>query len=133
MSQTLKKVGQLEEVPYIKPKDMTPGQSIEGTFASVSVNTEDFDKPAYTYYIETANGRVGLNGCGHLNYLMARVPEGTFVRIEYLGQQKIKGAKKGSKPAHQFDVQIPVEVTELAPSQAATEADNSLESRVIED
>jgi hypothetical protein len=131
MPQTLKDVGQMEEIPYLKPKDMTPGLVIEGTFLNTSVNSEDFDKPAYTYYVETANGKVGINGSGHLNYLMARVPENTYVRIEYVGLQKIKGAKKGSKPAHQFRVQIPEGVAEAVPTTPAPEIE--LESRVLED
>ena len=103
------------DVSFLKPKDMTKGQVVEGKLKSKKHNpTLD----SWTYYIETKDGTTGLNGCGQLDYNMADIEKGTTLRLTYLGKQSYKGA---IQPAHQFKVEIDDDaVDEPAPDDTET-------------
>lgn len=45
-----------------------------------------------------------LNSCGHLNFQMSKVKEGSFVTAIYKGKAKVEQGPMKGKEAHQWDV-----------------------------
>jgi hypothetical protein len=102
---------------YLKPKNMTIGQVIEGVLLRKRHDTK-FD--AMTYFFKTTDGTVGINGCGQLDYHMDNITEGSYVRLTYKGKASYKG---GIQPAHQFKVEIDDERAEKQEEKASSDPD----------
>lgn len=120
-------LGSSKPTSYLKPKEMTPGQSVEGVFRNTFENEE---YGTLTHYIEGDAETIGINGSGHLNALLKRVPFNTSVKIVYLGKDSYQNKKGREVEAHQFDVFIPDAVEQLT-LEAAAEAEES--SKTLED
>jgi len=127
-SQQTKKVtlGSDKPTTYLKPKEMSVGQSVSGVFKNTYENEE---YGTLTHYIEGADETIGINGSGMLNALLKRVPFGTEVTIEYLGKDNYTNKKGREVEAHQFSVLVP-EGAELSEGASEALADDS---KVLED
>ena len=97
-------LGSDKPTTYIKPKEMSVGQKIEGVFRNTYENEE---YGTLTHYVETDDESIGINGCGHLNALLKRVPFNTQVTIVYSGKDAYTNKKGREVEAHQFEVLIP--------------------------
>lgn len=84
---------------------LSPGTVIKGTYER-SFTAGKHNNP--THIVLTAEGkRVGIPGATRFNTRMAKVTEGTPIKITYGGMKTIaKGAHKGTD-AHEFLVQTP--------------------------
>lgn len=122
-------LGSSKPTSYIKPKDMSVGQVVEGIFRNTYENEE---YGTLTHYIEGEEATIGLNGCGHLNALLKRVPFDTSVRIVYLGKDEYENKKGRTVEAHQFDVFIPEAVEQLS-AEALAAAASADTSKTLED
>ncbi len=92
------------EIQFIKSADL---KTLEGTFLGID-NSGEYGP---NYKFENADGDIlVVNGSGALNKKMAKVPEGSQVRLENLGMEKITTGKFAGKSFHN----IKVEVADLA-------------------
>ena len=104
------KAGEKKKTFYIKPKDMTVGKSITGRFHNSFTNQTKFGEST-THIISvdpfTKDGEeyeaIGINGTGHLNYLMEQVEKGDLIRITYLGKESVENI---IQPVHKFKLEI---------------------------
>lgn len=60
--------------------------------------------PKIIHKVKTAEGLVGLTGCGQLNKLLDQVPAGSKVLIQYRGKSEIAKGQYAGNMAHTFDV-----------------------------
>lgn len=98
------------ETRFVKPNEMEEGQIVSGILTK-AVQGEY----GMTYYLRQTDGStVGLNGSGQLDKLMEQVAEGTAIEITYQGQEKIKSGKFKGKAAHQFEVIVFDDASELS-------------------
>ena len=81
-----KNAGEGNEVTFIKLPQVG---EVEGKFLSTTEKEGQYG-PMITHYLETENGKVGVNGFSVLNQEMADIKEGQLVRIEYAGKRKSK-------------------------------------------
>lgn len=110
---TFKKVGLRDAnspgLRFIRPKQLADdgitGVVAQGIYAGTTPNT--FEPTRNDYKLtEDDGGTVILNANGSLNKQMAKVAEGSYVRISYSGMQKIESGKLKGKSVHNFIVEV---------------------------
>jgi hypothetical protein len=87
------------DTTFVKPKDMTKGQTFEGTLKKVL--TSEYGP---TFILETTDGDIGINSSGKLTRLMEHVSPGSQLRIVYNGKTRIEKGQNKGKDAHDFKV-----------------------------
>lgn len=118
MGKTMKKLS-LTSKTFVKPAEMTEGQTIKGIFVGSEI--DQFDKPNHT--VRTTEGDFTLNSAGSLDKLMEQVTPGQYVEITYRGTKTLTSGKYKGKEAHQFEVAASEEIEEIpAPTEAAAPA-----------
>lgn len=96
-------------ITFIRPKELadagTTGVVAEGIYEGTLPN--NFDENKSDYKVRQDDGTlVILNSCGSLATQLAKVSEGSYVQITYLGMKPLTQGKMKGKSAHSFIVGI---------------------------
>lgn len=87
-------------------KDLTPGATIEGKFIKTEVVKTQFGD-SFKYVIETPNGKkMGVFSSASLARQFSNVPEGSYVWIEYKGEEQSKNGRPVKSYTVEYDDEI---------------------------
>ena len=101
--------GENTEISYVRPaqlaKDGTTGNVAEGVYEGTI--PDRYDESKNNFKIRANDGSlIIVNNSGSLNSQMARVEVGSYVILEYLGQDKMSSGPMKGKLAHRFLVKV---------------------------
>lgn len=101
--------GSADSIRFIRAKELseagTTGVVVQGIYEGTLPNKFDENKPDYK--IRQDDGVLAiLNSTGSLAKQMAKVAEGSYVQVQYLGMQPIKSGKMAGKLSHSFIVGV---------------------------
>lgn len=68
-----------------------------------TVKLKKYKAEKTVYHLEVDGEKKNLWGSGHLDYLMDKVKDGSYVRITYLGKEKVKGMRQ---EVHKWKVEV---------------------------
>ena len=83
-------------------KDLQPGAKIEGVFIKTENITTQFGSSA-KYVIKTSEGMMGVFSSASLARQFANVPEGSYVWIEYKGEEQSKNGRPVKSYVVEYD------------------------------
>lgn len=92
---------------YLSASKMQDNQVLEGNYIESKTDAKYGNQ---VYVLNTEDGEVHMNGCGHLDFLMKSVAPGSNVRITYLGKSKIDSGAMAGKLANKFKVEVAEEI-----------------------
>ena len=96
---------------YIRPGQLNKGDTITGRLLGKTPNRHNATRLDVQLELIENFGKfnvgdvVTVNGTGQLTYHVAKMSEGTVLRLEYNGKEKLKSGKD----AHQFDIAVGIE------------------------
>ena len=87
-------------------KDLTPGATLEGKFIKTEVVKTQFGE-SFKYVIETPDGKkMGVFSSASLARQFNNVPEGSYVWIEYKGEEQSKNGRPVKSYSVEYDDEI---------------------------
>ena len=87
-------------------KDLTPGATLEGKFIKTEVVKTQFGD-SFKYVIETPDGKkMGVFSSASLARQFNNVPEGSYVWIEYKGEEQSKNGRPVKSYTVEYDDEI---------------------------
>lgn len=87
-------------------KDLTPGATLEGKFIKTEVVKTQFGE-SFKYVIETPDGKkMGVFSSASLARQFNNVPEGSYVWIEYKGEEQSKNGRPVKSYTVEYDDEI---------------------------
>lgn len=89
---------------YYRYEEIAPGTVLcEGWF--VNAGLSKFKKSVY--FVHSADGQVhALNGAGHLNHCFKVVTPEDYIRVTYVGKDKLSKGQYAGSDAHRFKLEI---------------------------
>lgn len=94
------------EITQTWNKDLTPGATIEGRFIKTEKVDTQFGE-SFKYIIETPDGKkMGVFSSASLARQFNNVPEGSYVWIEYKGEEQSKNGRPVKSYTVEYDDEI---------------------------
>ncbi len=94
------------QVKYVKYTEMTAGQVVaEGWFTETRQNKFNVGKE--DYFVVDADGVTHcMNNAGHLAFLMKSVMPEDYIRVTFMGKEKITKGPKAGTDANRFKLEM---------------------------